>query len=101
MLTSGPAAPKSGTDLSLLRTPHLKRKPRFEVVALTDSGKPVINPATMKPYETLIQRSMVDEDRQWVVTQTKDTIRPGHPSYNPKSHQAKTEIGRASCRERV
>ena len=91
MLTSGPAAPNSGTDLSLLRTPHLRRQPRFEVVALTNGGgQPVINPVTMKPYEALIQRSMVDENRQWVVKQTKDTIRPGHPSYNPKSHQAKT-----------
>jgi hypothetical protein len=43
MLTSGPAAPNSGTDLMLLRTPHLRRQPRFEVVSLTDgSGKPVI-----------------------------------------------------------
>ncbi|MBC7853734.1 MAG: hypothetical protein IAF94_09885, partial [Pirellulaceae bacterium] len=91
MLTSGPAAPQSGTDLSLLRTPHLRRQPRFEVVALTNGGgQPVVNPVTMKPYQALIQRSMVDENRQWVVKQTKDTIRPGHPSYNPKSHQAKT-----------
>ena len=33
---------------------------------------------------------MVEKDLRWEVVQTKDTINPGHPHYNEKSHLAKT-----------
>lgn len=92
MVTTGPASPAGGTDLLLLRTPHKPRKPRFEVRPLVDAktGDLVIDPKTDKPFEILVQRSMVEPGREWIVKQTKDTTRPQHPHYNAKSHQAKT-----------
>jgi hypothetical protein len=76
MATSGPAAPEGGTNLLGLRTAF--GKPRFEV--LRAPGKP----------PRLIQRSNVEPDVSWEVTQTANTIRPGSPDYNPRSHAAKT-----------
>jgi hypothetical protein len=79
MPTTGPAAPRAkantppGHNLLALKTPF--DKPRFEWRARTGE---------------LIQHSMVHEGRSWVVKQTADSINPQHPSYNPRSHQAKT-----------
>jgi len=83
--TSGPAAPDKsgsnpmgGTDLTLLSTPS--GKPRFRRVG--------------GPNGKIIQTAMVekngDQPRQWEVPQVIDTITPGHPRYNEKSHLAKT-----------
>ncbi|HEX3598718.1 MAG TPA: hypothetical protein VHU84_01175 [Lacipirellulaceae bacterium] len=69
--TSGPAAPKDGTDLSQKRTPFGKRL--FE-----------------QQGNKLIQNSMADEGRSWEVVQVKDTITPGSGHYNEKSALAKT-----------
>jgi len=69
--TSGPAAPNGGTHLEALRTPWLER--RFE----WRDGK-------------LFQRSMMDQHQEWEVVQTLDSITPGNPHYNEKSHIAKT-----------
>jgi hypothetical protein len=73
--TSGPAAPLQsdgrGTDLRVGTTPFGQR--RF----LWFNGK-------------LFQRSMVNPGMEWEVVQVKDTITPGHPRYNEKSHYAKT-----------
>ena len=69
--TSGPAAPDGGTDLSQLSTPF--QTLRFEV----RRGK-------------LLQRSMVEPNLEWEITQTADTITPGNPDYNHRSHLAKT-----------
>jgi hypothetical protein len=69
--TSNTAAPKGGHDLSLLRTPFGTR--RFEYVA----GK-------------LIQRSMVEENVEWPVSQVLDSITPGSSNYNEKARLAKT-----------
>ena len=74
--TSGPAARDGGTNLLALRTPF--GTPRFEIVHAP--GQP----------PTLIQRSSVEPDLQWEVTQTAETVRPSHPNYNPRSHAAKT-----------
>ena len=71
MPTSGPAAPPRGTNLLAKRTPF--GRPRFEMV----DGK-------------LYQNSMVERERRWEVVQTADTITPGHPRYNVKSHISKT-----------
>jgi hypothetical protein len=71
LVTSGPAAPDGGTHLEALRTPWLDR--RFE----WRGGK-------------LYQRSMMDQHLEWEVVQTLDTITPGNPHYNEKSHLAKT-----------
>ncbi|MEP6539927.1 MAG: hypothetical protein ABJF23_31660 [Bryobacteraceae bacterium] len=70
--TSAAAAPKNGTDMSLLRTPWGQR--RFTWV----NGK-------------LLQRSVVDKDREpWEVVQVLDTITPGNSHYSEKSRYAKT-----------
>ena len=36
--------------------------------------------------DKLFQNSMVEKDLRWEVSQTTDTIDPGHPRYNEKSH---------------
>jgi hypothetical protein len=69
--TSGPMAPPGGNDLRLGTTPWGQR--RFAWVG----GK-------------LMQRSMLNEGMEWEVMQVKDTVTPGHPNYNEKSHYAKT-----------
>ncbi|HET8797970.1 MAG TPA: hypothetical protein VFO89_09785, partial [Thermoanaerobaculia bacterium] len=69
--TSGPAAPRGGTDLRLGTTPYGQR--RF----IWTDGR-------------LMQRSMVNPDMQWEVVQVKDTITPGHARFNAKSQYAKT-----------
>ncbi len=76
LASSGPAAPDEGTNLLLLRTPF--GRPRFEIVC-EPGGEP-----------KLIQRSNVEPDLQWEVTQTASTVRPDDPDYNPRSHAAKT-----------
>jgi hypothetical protein len=69
--TSGPAAPKSGTKLGLIRNPDGKL--RFEWRG-----------------DTLIQRSAVTPGLEWEVSQVKDSITPGNAHYNPKAARAKT-----------
>ncbi len=73
--TTGPAAytssPEGGRNLEALRTPWGRR--RFE-----------------RRGEKLIQWSMVEKDLCWEVPMTRDTITPGHPRYNARSHLAKT-----------
>ena len=72
--TSNAAAPQGGTDLLPMRTPFGTR--RFEWV----NGK-------------LVQRSMVDEEVEWNVSQVLDSVTPGSANYNEKARLAKT-IGR-------
>ena len=74
--TTGPAAPDDGTNLLLLRTTF--DTPRFEI--LREPGQ----------QPKLIQRSTVEPDKYWEVSQTAHTIRPGNTEYNPRSHAAKT-----------
>jgi hypothetical protein len=69
--TSNSAAPSPPNDMRLLRTPWGLR--RFE----WSGGK-------------LIQRSMVEKDTQWDVSQVLDSITPGNPRYNEKARLAKT-----------
>ena len=76
LTTSGPAAPAEGTNLLSLRTPF--GQPQFEVVC--EPGQP----------SKLIQRSAVEPDVFWEVTQTADTVKPDHPNYNARSHAAKS-----------
>jgi hypothetical protein len=78
LITSGPASDtsaaesgKGGRDLAALRTPFGQR--RFE-----------------KLRNTLLQRSMVEPDLAWEVTQVADTVDPASKSYNERSHLAKT-----------
>ena len=78
LVTSGPASDtsaaesgKDGRDLSALRTPFRER--RFE-----------------RRGDAIIQRSMVERDLAWEITQVADTIDPRSPHYNQCAHLAKT-----------
>ncbi len=72
--TSGTAAPNGGHDLALMRTPWGKR--RF----------------VWRDQTTLVQRSMLEEGKEWEVSQVLDSITPGdnNKKFNEKSHRAKT-----------
>ena len=65
------AATRPPHDLSILRTPFGAR--RFEWVG-----------------DKLVQRSMVEPDTAWAVSQVVDSVTPGHPEYNEKARLAKT-----------
>ena len=70
--TTSPAAPPGGHDLATGLTPW--RRPRFEWVG-TD----------------LVQRSMLEENVEWKVSQVIDSIDPSLPEhYNPEAARAKT-----------
>jgi hypothetical protein len=68
--THGPAAPPTGTDLSLLRTAD--GRARFEWRG-----------------PKLYQRSAIYPDLEWEVTLVKDTVDPANPKYNPRAARAK------------
>jgi hypothetical protein len=74
--TSGPAAPPGGHDLTLGSTPW--GAVRF-AWRLDDAGR-----------RELVQRSMLEPGREWVVPQVLDGVTPGNPRYNPRSAWAKT-----------
>ena len=71
LLTSGPAAPKGGTNLELLRTPWGERE-------------------FYRRDDRIFQRSMVEQGKEWEVIQVMDSITPGNPNYNEKARFAKT-----------
>ena len=75
LLTSGPAAPPKGTNLSLLRNSDGRR--RFEWME-NDDGRRV-----------LVQRSIVDPELEWEVSLVKDSVEREHPSFNIKAARAK------------
>jgi hypothetical protein len=70
LITSGPAAPPGGRQLELLRTPWGQR--RFEWRG-----------------DTLVQHSMSEQDKEWQIVQTSDTVTPGNVHFSPKSYRAK------------
>jgi hypothetical protein len=77
LITSGPAAPEAqrpgeprGRRLDALRTPGGLR--RFEWRS-----------------EKLFQRSMSEENKEWEIVQTIDTVTPGNPHFSDKSRRAK------------
>jgi hypothetical protein len=71
LISSGAASLAGGTHFDALRTPWNTRRFEFR------DGK-------------LFQRSMVEQDKEWEVVQTLDTITPGNPHYSQKSRWAKT-----------
>ncbi len=75
LLTSGPAAPPKGNDLSLLRNPDGKR--RFEW-GFDNAGR-----------RTLTQRSLVDPKLEWQIHLVKDSVDPASPYFNAKAARAK------------
>jgi len=72
--TSGPAASREGTDLTLLRNGDGRR--RFEW--MEKGGRRV-----------LIQRSIIDPDLEWQVSLVKDSVDPTSPDYSEKATRAK------------
>lgn len=69
--SSGPAAPEGGSTLGALRNPDGRL--RFE---WRDGA--------------LWQRSMLWPDREWKVSQVRDSVTKGHAEYNEKAARAKT-----------
>jgi len=70
LVTSGPAAPEGGRHLDALRTPWGLR--RFESLG-----------------DKVIQRSMSEENKEWEIVQTIDSITPGNVHFSEKSLRAK------------
>ena len=70
LITTGPAAPPTGTDLSLIRNPDGRKRFQWR------NGK-------------LYQRSLLWPDREWEVSLVKDSVDPAHADYNAKSARAK------------
>ncbi len=68
--TSGPAAPPTGSDLSLLRNPDGRK--RFE----WRNGK-------------LYQHSILNPDVEWELSLVRDSVTPGHEQFNSKAARAK------------
>ncbi len=75
LLTSGPAAPPEGTNLSLLRNPDGQR--RFEWF-YDNAGRRV-----------LMQRSVIDPKLEWRVSLVKDSVDRSNPRFNMKAARAK------------
>jgi len=71
LVTSGPAAPEGGRRLDALRTPWGLR--RFE----------------WRADGAVIQRSMSEQNKEWEIAQTVDSITPGNVHFNAKSFRAK------------
>jgi hypothetical protein len=71
LVTSGPAAPEGGRHLDALRTPWGLR--RFD----------------WRADGALIQRSMSEENKEWDIVQTTDSVTPGNVHFNMKSFRAK------------
>lgn len=67
---SGPAALEGGTDLAAIRNPDGKK--RFEWIG-----------------NKLIQRAVLDPDKEWEVSLVKDAVTKGHGDYNAKAARAK------------
>jgi len=70
LITSGPAASEGGRHLDALRTPWGLR--RFEWRG-----------------DKVIQRSMSEENKEWEIIQTVDTVTPGNLHFSMKSMRAK------------
>ncbi|MGP1351696.1 MAG: hypothetical protein ACTS1Z_00090 [Parasphingopyxis sp.] len=84
--TSGPAAPPTGTNLTLLRNPDGQR--RFEWMR-DYSGRRI-----------LVQRSIIDPDLEWEVSLVRDTVDRSHPDFNEMSARSKL-MGRSGAESGV
>ena len=71
LITSGPAAPEGGRHLDTLRTPWGLR--RFE----------------WRAGGAVIQRSMSEQNKEWEIVQTADSVTPGNVHFSMKSFRAK------------
>jgi hypothetical protein len=84
--TSGPAAPPSGTNLTLLRNPDGQR--RFEWMR-DNEGRRI-----------LVQRSIIDPDLEWEVSLVRDSVDRTHPDFNEGSARSKL-MGRGGAESGV
>ena len=75
LLTSGPAAPPGGNNLSLIRNPDGQR--RFEWKEEENGSR------------YLIQRSVLDPKLEWRMSLVKDTVDPENPGFNLKAARSK------------
>ncbi|MBC7987144.1 MAG: hypothetical protein H7X93_10840 [Sphingomonadaceae bacterium] len=82
LLTSGPAAPPSGTNLTLLRNADGRR--RFEWTEDTRGAR------------VLIQRSVVDPSLEWEVSLVRDSVDSDHPDFNERAARSKL-MGRSGA----
>lgn len=107
-ITSGPAAmlvsaaeaarreqakrPIVGRDLTRLqfRGTDGRRKSVLEVIARDTKRKDASGNDVELKRGDIVQNSIVEPGRWWRVTQTSDTVTPGHPDYSEKSAYAKT-----------
>jgi hypothetical protein len=71
LVTSGPAAPEGGRHLDTFRTPWGLR--RFE----------------WRADGAIVQRSMSEQNKEWEIVQTADSITPGNVHFSMKSFRAK------------
>ncbi|MGJ8537308.1 MAG: hypothetical protein ACSHW2_09155, partial [Parasphingopyxis sp.] len=84
--TSGPAAPPSGTNLTLLRNPDGQR--RFEWMRDAEGRR------------ILVQRSIIDPELEWEVSLVRDTVDRSHPDFNEASARSKL-MGRSGAESGV
>lgn len=84
--TSGPAAPPTGNNLTLLRNPDGQR--RFEWMR-DNMGRRI-----------LVQRSIIDPDLEWEVSLVRDTVDRSHPDFNEASARSKL-MGRGGAESGV
>jgi hypothetical protein len=76
LLTSGPAAPPTGTNLALLRNPDGRR--RFEWLDDPAGGG-----------RRLVQRSLTDPSVEWNVSLVRDSVTRGNSHFNARAARAK------------
>ena len=82
LLTSGPAAPPTGHNLTLLRNADGQR--RFEWMRDNDGRR------------ILVQRSIVDPELEWTVPLVRDTVDRSSPDFNELAARAKL-MGRSGA----
>jgi hypothetical protein len=71
LITSGPAAPEGGRHLDTLRTPWGLRRFKWRADG------------------AVIQRSMSEENKEWEIVQTADSVTPGNVHFSMKSFRVK------------
>jgi len=85
--TSGPAAPLRGTDLEVIRNEDGRR--RFEWLACDIAREEIADVNCAPGQRVLIQRSIVDPNLSWAVSQVRDSVDPDNPGFNLRSARAK------------
>ncbi|HYN69152.1 MAG TPA: hypothetical protein VEX41_02960, partial [Candidatus Eisenbacteria bacterium] len=85
--TSGPAAPLHGTNLEVIRNEDGRR--RFEWLACDIAQEEVAGTQCAPGQRVLIQRSIVDPNLSWAVSQVRDSVDPDNPGCNLRSARAK------------